>query len=377
MMPASTNFVLCIVFAALVCGCAQSGAEEELPFTIKGKLENHASEKNIFLSALSGDEFVPQDTAAITAEGEFLFEGKINGPDLYRISLSDGSGFVIVIDAPNIELRADARDLRNYVVTGSGESRLLKALLQAEDEYVRAVSALERKFVLARDAGHNDSLVYFQEKYQEIQSEYAAAKKDFIREHPDSFVASYATYAMLGDGGDEAFVDSILVAFNREIPHSKYVQLLNERRKSASAVVVGAVAPEITLPQQDGTPLTLSSLRGQFVLIDFWASWCRPCREENPEMVKLYQQYHDKGFEILGVSLDESRDQWTQAINKDGLPWSHVSDLKGTGSVAVQLYNVQAIPMTVLLDGDGKVIALNLRGEALSEKLGEIFKGKP
>ena len=369
------DFGFLLLSAIIMWGCGQNTrSERELPFTITGKLENHGGATTAYLSVLTGNEFIPYDTAPVNGQGEFVFEGEIPEPDIYRVSLEDGQGFVMVIDAPNIQLQADMDDIDDYHVDGSEESVLMKELLQGEVEYVRAVSELEKKFVLARNAGHNDSLLYYQERYQELQREYTADRKDFIRDHPRSFVAAYATHSLIDEGAHEAFIDSIRVVFNNEIPQSRYVQLLNDAKKVAGEVAIGAVAPDISLPQPDGTLLSLSSLKGKYILIDFWASWCRPCREENPEMVKLYQQYKDQGFEILGVSLDESREQWLQAIEKDGLPWLHVSDLQGAASSTVQLYKVQAIPMTVLLDKGGKIIAMNLRGEGLGEKLREIFE---
>jgi thiol-disulfide isomerase/thioredoxin len=125
----------------------------------------------------------------------------------------------------------------------------------------------------------------------------------------------------------------------------------------------------------DGNPLSLQSLRGKVVLIDFWASWCGPCRRENPHVVAAYQQYHGKGFDVLGVSLDKTKDRWLAAIEKDGLIWHHVSDLKGWQNAAAQLYGVRSIPHTVLLDREGKIIARGLRGAALTAKLDELFGG--
>ncbi len=141
----------------------------------------------------------------------------------------------------------------------------------------------------------------------------------------------------------------------------------------AKSFVTGGEAPDIVMDNLEGESVKLSDLRGNVVLIDFWASWCGPCRRENPNVVRVYNKYNDKGFEILGVSLDRTKSKWEAAIEKDGLTWLHVSDLKGWKNEAAQLYGVRSIPHTVLLDKDGKIIARNLRGPALEQKLAEIF----
>lgn len=143
--------------------------------------------------------------------------------------------------------------------------------------------------------------------------------------------------------------------------------------KMSGSFMTGVEAPDFTMNQPDGTPLTLSEMRGKVLLVDFWASWCGPCRRENPNVVAAYNKYHDKGFDVLGVSLDKTQDRWLQAIEKDGLIWHHVSDLKGWQNSAAKLYGVTSIPATVLLDQEGKIIARNLRGPALEAKLAEIL----
>jgi peroxiredoxin len=135
----------------------------------------------------------------------------------------------------------------------------------------------------------------------------------------------------------------------------------------------GQVAPDFTLNDVNDKPVALSSFRGKVVLLDFWASWCGPCRKENPNVVAAYNKFHSKGLEILGVSLDDNKSNWQQAIAKDGLTWTHVSDLEGWQSKAAQLYGVQSIPANFLLDKDGKIIAKDLRGEMLEQKLNTLF----
>ncbi len=152
-----------------------------------------------------------------------------------------------------------------------------------------------------------------------------------------------------------------------------HIVRLEEQLNGAKALQNGGIAPDFTAKTPEGVELSLSDLKGQYVLIDFWASWCGPCRRENPKVVKLYEKYHDKGFEILGVSLDNNKSKWEAAIEKDGLQWPHISDLKGWQSGPAKIYGVRSIPSTVLLDKEGKIIVRNLRAHQLEGKLKEIF----
>ncbi|MCB0704914.1 MAG: redoxin domain-containing protein [Saprospiraceae bacterium] len=148
---------------------------------------------------------------------------------------------------------------------------------------------------------------------------------------------------------------------------------LEKKIQLMTALSVGGEAPDFEMANPDGTLMNLHSMRGKVVLVDFWASWCGPCRRENPNVVRVYEKYKDKGFEVLGVSLDRERARWINAIEADGLVWQHVSDLKGWQNEAAQLYEVRSIPATLLLDAEGRILARNLRGPALESKLAEIF----
>lgn len=346
---------------------------ESVAFAISGKLEN-STDKEIFLSVLANDEFIVVDSTEIDPDGHFEFNGDTAEPEIYRISIGPGNSLAVVPDAARIEIEADAADLgETYAVRGSEESLLLKALMRIVRQSQKEQSVIEKKFMTVRAEGKMDSVFYYQQKYLELQAEYVRKLKGFIRQNYDSFVATYAVFSLMNGGDEEVFADSMRGVFNNNIPGSKYVQRLNERVEGKTGLTVGSYAPDITLEQPDGKALSLSSLRGKYVLVDFWASWCRPCRAENPVMVALYSRYKTNGFEILGVSLDESRNQWLRAIQVDGLPWRHVSDRQGAAGPAAQAYHVDAIPMTVLLDKSGRIMAWNLRGDALEKKLGELF----
>lgn len=173
---------------------------------------------------------------------------------------------------------------------------------------------------------------------------------------------------------DAQLVDLIGRRYLEEGATGKFAQVLEAQLKSQEHLRIGETAPEIALTTPEGTTVALSSLRGKYVLIDFWAAWCGPCRKENPHVVKLYNRFKTKGFEIYGVSLDEDKDAWVRAIRTDGLPWVQVSDLKGWQNSAAQRYNVKAIPATVLLGPDGQILAWNLRGEALTRTLERLLK---
>lgn len=360
----------------LFAGCHKTewkNDEEPNQFFIHGKLQNKTSGW-IFLTELSDQQFVIRDTAKVNADGSFEFKGNITEPNIFRISLATQNGMLLVIDTSHIEVRANAKDLqKTYGIKGSKESNLIKSLMDLLERNQKQVSGLEKRFIAAQQAGKSDSMIVLQEKYLALTAENTQEIKHFIRSHPDSFVAAYAAFSMLKPEADPEFLDSMVITFNKNIPDSRFVKLLNEQAASTNSIAVGKYAPEITLPQPDGSLLSLSSLKGKYVLIDFWASWCRPCRQENPNVVKLYNRYKNKGFEILGISLDESKDQWVDAIEKDQLTWRHVSDLKGLNSPAVQLYNIQAIPQTMLLDKEGKIMAINLRGASLEKKLASML----
>ncbi|MCB9338610.1 MAG: TlpA family protein disulfide reductase [Lewinellaceae bacterium] len=209
-----------------------------------------------------------------------------------------------------------------------------------------------------------------------------ASQKDFMDRILHQIPANSRTY-MLALGGTIAgfqAAKSPLMADYAKLYVDKYkntepeaLAQIKQMLKMSSSNIIGGEAPDFTMNNVDDQPVKLSDFRGKVMLVDFWASWCGPCRRENPNVLKAYSKYHDKGFDVLGVSLDKTKESWLGAIEKDGLVWNHVSDLKGWQNEAAQLYGVSSIPHTVLVDREGKIIARNLRGEALDAKLAEIF----
>ncbi|GEO06795.1 thiol:disulfide interchange protein [Adhaeribacter aerolatus] len=372
------NVLVAFLFlTAAFSGCNKIGSKngtQEDSFTIKGKLQNQTS-GNIYLSELGEQQFVFRDTAEVKSDGSFEFTGKADDPGIYRISLNDQNMMLLVVDTQRIEVTADAKDLRKTnTVQGSKESENLKRIEAVLTSMQEAGAKLEKRFVAAQTAGQEDSLAGLQQKFMDLQKANNQRLKNIIRSKSNSVVSAFATLSLINPDEEFAFADSMATAFNKTIPDSKFTRALTTKLSTLRTVAVGQQAPDISLPAPDGKSVSLSSLRGKYVLVDFWASWCGPCRQENPNVVRMYNQYKDKGFEIFGVSLDESRDKWLKAIDADKLTWPHVSDLKGWESSAAKLYNIQAIPQTLLLDKEGKIIAKNLRGPSLEEKLASLMK---
>ncbi len=366
------NIAVMASAAALLAGCQgnKTTSNGDDAYTITGKLSN-ATAGPIYLYELGETQFEPRDTAQVAADGSFTFEGTVHEPTLYRLTLDQQNGLMMVLGEGKIQVEADAKDINGTAkIEGSEDSKLFLELNKLVNETRLQQTELEQRFSQAMAEGKTEEAEQARQEYLNMQKKV----KNFIAQHPNSVVGAFGTASLIDPNSDFAFADSMATLFNKNLPNSKYTTMLNERLKPFKSTAIGQTAPDISLPTPDGDTKKLSSLRGKYVLIDFWASWCAPCRQENPNVVKMYNAYKNKGkgFEIFGVSLDQSKEKWVQAIEKDKLVWPHVSDLQGWQSSAAQLYNVSAIPQTVLIDPEGKIIAKGLRGQDLEQKLASV-----
>lgn len=370
---------LIIASAALVLGAcnkkASNGGDESKPgYKVTGKI-NNLSEGKIYLDELGEAQFISRDTAEIKADGTFVLEGNVPEPGIYKLGLNNQDMILFVLDNKEIQIEATAPDMaKNYTVKGSEDSERIKDLNSIMIGTDSRLKELNQRYITASTTGDQAAMKAIEKEFYTIQEENQKSLKKFIRENPNSVVAAYATTYLINPEQEFAFTDSMNNVFQKTLPDSKYTKALSAKIQKTGGTAIGVTAPEIKLPSPDGQEIALSSLRGKYVLIDFWASWCGPCRKENPNVVRMYNKYKDKGFEIFGVSFDQNKDKWVQAIAADKLTWPHVSDLKGWESSAAQLYGITSIPHTILLDKEGKIIAKNLRGEALEQKLAEVLK---
>ena len=362
------NVLTILVFVLTVLSC-QSAKDE---YSIKGTIAGVETGK-VYLLKLVGEQPQSIDTADVVG-GKFTFKGKMVTPDIRMLRLNDQDYFAqFFLDNANITVTAKKDSLRSTKITGSPTQDIFKTYIAEMEKLNKEVLALQGKYQNAMTTGNTSEADKAKIDYQAIIDNNKVYTKNFVKEHSNSVVSAYITLFQLADQIDVAELDSLASKFAPELSKSEYVVKINERIQEQKKTAIGIVAPDFTMNDPEGKPIQLSSLRGKIVLVDFWAAWCGPCRQENPNVVKLYQQYHDKGFEILGVSLDKNKEDWLKAIKSDNLTWMHVSDLQYWQNAAARLYGVNAIPQSFLLNKDGKIIGKGLRGEQLANKLMELF----
>ncbi len=366
--------------AALLFACGGNDTAKNTGFELKGTLTNAAGGETIYLEELSPIGKVLLDSTKLDEKGNFAFTHAAPTAGFYRVMITEANFAMLVLDSTQkIELKADFKDLGNtYSVEGSPDTKVFLELNDLSKDVQVSSDSLQRAFqaamgVIKMDSMKVDSLnKVFEPVYMGMIEAHQKNVSDLVGKNSSSLSALAGIQQLDPDKYLDLY-KRVYADLSAKFPNNKYLGKLQKDIDAFSKLAGGSEAPDFTFNTPEGKPLALSSLKGKIVLVDFWASWCGPCRKENPNVVRMYKKYHGKGFEILGVSLDEDKDKWLSAIKKDGLVWNHVSDLKGWQSSVCPLYGIEAIPFAILLDKDGKIIAKNLRGAALEQKLEELF----
>ena len=367
-----TQRILFISLLALLFSCSEAQKSENADgFTIKAKIEN-TTKGMVYLEMINGQNFVQKQNTEVAEDGEFQFTGKVEEADFYRIRLYDGNSFFIVLDNQEINVTADLKNFSNTLkIEGSDDSNLFNEFVKMNADMNAKLQSIQGEYQQRMMNGDQMAQVEFQNVYQDLAKKNMDGMKKMVMDNPSSIVAPYLALSLDADNEFNFLKEvSAKISANQD---NKYSKQLEQKVMSVQSVAVGQPAPEIELPSPDGTVLKLSDLKGKVVLIDFWASWCRPCRAENPNVVRLYKKYKDKNFEIFGVSLDKNKDAWVKAIENDGIEWLQVSDLQFWQSIAARAYQVNSIPRTFLIDEEGNIMAKNLRGQALETMLEKVL----
>jgi len=344
-------------------------------YRISGEIAGVDSGKVYLLKPEMGKSPVVEDTADIV-NGNFEMEGTAGKyATFHLLRLNSNQYFAeFFLEGGKTAVSAYKDSSINATkISGSPETDVFNV-------FIKELASLQQKMNNYKQEYKTAVLQKNQQDMDRIQADFQASSdnmivyiKNFIRGNNSSVVAPFILYNQLASSLDYKQLKELTDTISPELKDSEYMIKLTEYLSQKAKISIGAVASDFTMKNTEGNDFTLSSLRGKYVLIDFWASWCSPCRSENPNIVKAYNNFKDKGFDIVSVSLDRDKDAWVNAIKEDHLTWHNVSDLKFWNNVVARSYGVQSIPYNLLLDKNGEIIAMNLRGETLAQKLKEVM----
>lgn len=348
--------------------------------------------KTIYINSFKNNKMLALDSSLINKKGKFKLKVKIKDPkDFYSLSLSENDYTLLILDSSNTSKKiiftsnySQIRE-RDYNIVGSEESKDISEFTSIINSFQRELESAEKEI---KEQNIDNKETKLQEKQQELYKNFIKKRNKFVENNPYS-LALITTTSYFNPQTEMEWLKKIEKGFSESIPNSKYhtaiksqIQQIESAKKAQQKSSqqaqqdpnIGKQFKELNFKNPEGKIISMESLKGKYVLVDFWASWCRPCRMENPHVVNLYNKYKEKGFTVYGVSLDTDKNRWINAIKQDGLIWdNHVSDLKGWKTEAIKLYNFRGIPYTMLVDKEGKIISTKLRGKQLEQKLQSIF----
>lgn len=363
---------------ALALSAAITSCSKKEGFTINGTISG-LDKGTVYLENTDekGNKQIA-DSAQIK-DGVFTFTGKVSEPLLYTVKLKgEEYGAFFLLDNDEIQFEAKKDSMFKAKISGSEQNDIYKSYYDNEFKKIQNIAGPIYKLSDSLQQNGKVKLTAEQQTMMDKKWKDLGAFADdltdkYIRKNKDKIGAALVINDRIVSYGTPAQVKTYYAVLSPEVQKSIYGKQLKEAIDLNDKTAVGVTAPDFSQPDINGKAVKLSDYKGKYVLVDFWASWCGPCRKENPNVVLAYKTYHDKGFDVLGISLDDKKKLWEKAIEKDGLTWTHVSDLKGWQNDAAVLYGVKMVPTNFLIGPDGKIIAKNLREAELQSKLKEIF----
>ncbi len=379
------------IFAVLLAISYSCGRDKG--FTISGHLEG-AQGDTLTVEEMTANAMEMRTSIKIDEQGNFTYKDTAANPRFLFLRTSAKEYMTLmVVNGDNAVISAELGNInKTYKISGSRQSELVFELNSELLLATKILDSLEKEYQQLIGKGNDPQVdAWMKGEFDKLMENQRSFVRAFIERNPDepaSLLAlshQVARQPVLNPRFDFKLFEKVDAGLMKQYPTStlainlhKYIVAMKPQLESnvnlEKASESGKLAADFTLPDPDGKEISLSSLRGQYVLLDFWAAWCSPCRRENPVLVEAYKKYHSKGFEIMQVSLDKTREDWLNAIKQDKLTWIHVSDLKYWGSAAAKLYGIESIPANLLLDKEGKIIARNLRGAALESALSQLFQ---
>jgi thiol-disulfide isomerase/thioredoxin len=360
------NLYILLLFSIAACNKSQ--------LQFHGKISQH-KDSWIYLEQLQGANIVKIDSILTNEKGEFSFKKSVPEKDFYRLRVGDSNVVFVILDPKeSVQYINEKPSLQEkYTLEGSDEGKLtleIKAVKEGIDSHrdslMQILNAAPQEERMALQASIEQGFnVFVNKQIEKI--------RNFITQNPDKLAPITAAEFLDPDQDFRAY-DLLANNLKKNYPKSGFAQSFIGRVDQMRSTAIGMPMPEINLTSPTGNPIALSSLKGKVVLIDFWASWCGPCRKENPNVVKLYEEMKSKGFDIYSISLDKDKAAWEKAIQTDGLTWpSHVSDLGGWNSSVVKQFGITGIPFTILIDKEGKIVGKGLRGADLDNAVHKLL----
>ncbi|MDF2380398.1 AhpC/TSA family protein [Nostoc ellipsosporum NOK] len=333
--------------------------------TVTGKMTNLPDNTPVWLADINN----PTDTIAKAKalKGAFVLKGELTEPKLLILSVGMDKKSNVFFDNSTIAVKGDYAKPASWTITGSAVQNAFKDF---ETTFVPYFEQLNKIGMRMQAGERSDSL---QINANQLTATIQQAIDAFIQKHPGSPVSAFVLLATINLNPDMNQLEERTNRLQPMAMNNMYGSYLKQTIGEGKVTAIGSIARDFTQNDTLDNPVSLSSFRGKYVLIDFWASWCRPCRLENPNVVQAYQRFRDKNFTVLGVSLDRQKKSWIDAIHADNLTWTHVSDLKQWDNAVAKMYKVQSIPQNLLIGPDGKIVAKDLRGEDLNRKLCELL----
>jgi thiol-disulfide isomerase/thioredoxin len=383
------KLILFFLAVASIVSCNKVGNNE---YVIEGNGNGLKDGLNVYLQQQdSTGALVQMDTVQIK-KGKFTFEGKIAEPGLTFIEIDSATSKIpFILEEGKITIEVNKDTIYKSIVGGTYSNEQLVLYAKSTEKVQEKVRQFQEvnmsKIQAAQMTGDTVTMNALTKEYQVYQNEFKELSLKHVDEHPKSYISLLFIKQFLNDPSFDLAratkmyenLDPVLKStregksIKKTLDGIKTAEKKNDTNDS-SAVEVGSIAPDFSALNPEGTNTSLKSALGKLTLVDFWASWCGPCRKENPNVVALYKEYHPKGLNIIGISLDEKADKWKEAIAKDQLNWIHISNLKGWNDPIAKRYSVESIPATFLLDEKGVVIARDLRGDELRAKVASILK---
>ena len=357
------KLLLSIVAASMTLAACNAQSGYKVTGTVEGMPDGKA-----IIATVNGSSLDTLAKADVK-NGSFEFTGNVSEPTgAYIMVIGQRGAIPFMLENANITVNAGQAGL---TVTGSEGQKIYDQFMAINATAQQEAMKLQQEYQAAN--GDQAKMQAVQEAYAKLMTDAQAKETELIKANPDSYVSTFVIVSGMGQMEYEQLKERYNL-LGEKAKASAQGKAIAAQIAKLESTAIGQIAPNFTITTPEGESISLYDIKGKVKLIDFWASWCGPCRGENPHVVEIYKEYHPKGLEIFGVSLDNNKEAWVKAIADDGLVWKHGSDLKGWQSAPAKLYSVTGIPHTILLDENNKIIAKNLRGDELKQKIAELLK---